>query len=111
MTYSKTISTMKKDGALISYWMSFPENERFPLGIGVTAYSLEDAFALVQQQGIEWPAQASRIDVRRGITVHDLDQSNVVPNIGPMQLRGVWYPVMNIGYGAPRDRLFNTFER
>lgn len=93
---------MDENTALDTYWISFPNDPGCPFGIGVTARSYEDAFDLIRQQGIDgWYAHACEINIRRGIRIADLPQSNVVPNIGPMQFRGVWYPATNIGWGAP----------
>jgi len=36
-----------------------------------------------------------------GVTVDEIDQSNVRPNAGPLIVRGIWYPCLNIGFGAP----------
>lgn len=72
------------------------------MGIGVTAYSESDANELLRARGIdEWFVGAKEISVHKGVRIQDLDQRHVVPNIGPMQFRGIWFPCMNIGYGAP----------
>jgi hypothetical protein len=92
---------MRHDQALKVYWLTFPEDPKLPFGVGITAYSHEDAFALLAGQNIDWHLRAKRIAIREGVTVHDLDQHHVVPNMGPMQFRGVWYPCSNIGFGAP----------
>ena len=57
--------------------------------------------------GIAAPLKSRLI---KGIRIEDLDQKNIVPNIGPMQLRGVWYPAANIGYGAPRDTVYKPMK-
>lgn len=101
---------MKKSEALKTYWYSFPSDTRLPLGIGVTAYSRSDADELIQQQGITWHQKAKEINVVENVTIADLDQSNIVPNIGPMQFRGVWYPCQNIGYGAPESDEFKPIK-
>ena len=96
---------MQSEAELETYWVTWPGSveNRGLMGIGVTAYSREDAFALIAQFGVISPAQLEDADVhvREGVTVADLDQNHVVPGIGPLQFRGVWYPCMNIGYGAP----------
>ena len=86
---------------LQSYWLKFPENETFPVGFGVTVYSLADAYALLEANGYEFHKQATRIGVREGITVAELEFSHVRQNMGPIVTRGVWYPALNIGFGAP----------
>ncbi|MEM7401395.1 MAG: hypothetical protein AAF304_05535 [Pseudomonadota bacterium] len=103
---------MKKNEDLTTYWITFPNDTdmSLPLGIGVTAYSLEDAMELIEQQGITWHKEASEINIKEGVTISDLDERNIVPNIGPMQFRGVWCPCQNIGYGAPEDNEFNPIK-
>jgi|CXWL01.1.fsa_nt_gi hypothetical protein len=89
---------------LETYWVHFPDNPNMPFGIGVTASSEADAFALIRERGIDaWFAGAEVVKVIKGVRVWDLDQTNVVPNIGPMQFRGVWYPFQNVGWSAPKD--------
>lgn len=93
---------MHPDYALETYWFSFPKDPHLPMGIGVTAYSESDANMLLCVHGIdEWFVGAKEVSVCKGVRIQDLDQGHVVPNIGPMQFRGVWYPCMNVGYGAP----------
>jgi hypothetical protein len=95
---------MRAVDLLETFWFTFPQDPWLPFGIGgVTAYSEADARAMLEERGVSaWFTEAKEILVRRGVRIQDLDQSNVVPNIGPMHLRGVWYPCMNIGFGAPR---------
>ena len=93
------------------FWISFPMDSNLPLGIGVTAYTEADAHKLLLERGISaWFRNALQIVIQVGVRVHDLDQRNVVPNIGPMQLRGVWYPCMNIGFGAPKSCEYRSFQ-
>lgn len=84
------------DSPLIPYWI-VPPNKRGPLGFGVTAYSLNDAFQIIRTAGYELPADKNTILVREGITVSDLDQPHVVKNMGPIVVRGMWYPFVKIG--------------
>ena len=102
---------MIENSKLDTYWISFQKDSNLPFGIGVTALSEEDAFALIRDQGIDaWFEGAKEVLVVKGVRIHDLDQSNVVPNIGPMQLRGVWYPANNICWGAPRYAEFKRLS-
>ena len=103
---------MKPNNKLECYWISFPRDSNLVLGVGVTAFSEDDAFRLIEEQGIhEWYQGASEIKVERGVRIQDLDQNHVVPNMGPMQLRGVWYPAANIGFGAPRGPYYKPLNR
>ncbi len=102
---------MRPDPRLETYWIDFPDDPALMGGIGVTAYSEEDAFSLIQDQGLDQSyAGAKRIRVTKGLRITDLDQTNIVPNIGPMQLRGVWYPAANTGFGAPQDTAYKPLK-
>ncbi len=106
------MNKMKPNKNLESYWISFPKDSNLVLGIGVTAFSEDDAFNIIEERCLdEWYEGASEIKVETGIRIEDLDAKNIVPNIGPMQLRGVWYPARNIGYGAPKDTAYKAFKK
>jgi hypothetical protein len=88
---------------LDTFWFSFPQDPHLPFDIGVTAFSEADARALLQERGVaEWFSEAKEVVIKQGVRIEDLDQSNVRPNVGPLHLRGLWYPCMNVGFGAPR---------
>jgi hypothetical protein len=64
-------------------------------GYGVTGYSLKDAEDLLREFG--YPASGdSFIEVVENVDVQTLDQSHVVPNIGPVNFRGIWFPRHNV---------------
>ena len=67
--------------------------------MGVTARSLEDALWLLEERGYFFH-KSGPVDVRENITVTELDQNHVVPNMGPIVFRGIWYPCLNVGLGA-----------
>jgi len=69
------------------FWFSVPH----ALGIGVTAYSLSEARQLAEEVAKEmgWAEPGS---VLEDVDVRDLDQGHVIPNMGPPNLRGVWFP-------------------
>lgn len=98
---------MQATRALETFWIEYTQDENFVLGIGVTAFSQDDAFLLIKECGIDhWFDRAREMKVTSDVRIEDLDQKNVVPNIGPLQLRGDWYPCMNIGFGAPKGDQF-----
>jgi len=101
---------MQLNKQLDTFWFTFPDNIELPMGIGVTASSEEDALFLIEREGIDWHKHASKVEIRKGISISDLDQGNVVPNIGPIQFRGVWYPCQNIGYGAPKENEYKPIK-
>jgi hypothetical protein len=54
------------------------------------------------EQGYDVHLRATEMSVGEDVSIDDIDQSNVRPNMGPMIVRGVWYPCLNIGFGGPR---------
>ena len=85
---------MKPLHLLTVYWFDVPGI----LGFGVTAYSLEDARFLLEAEGyLVDPAW----NVIEDVSLLDLDQGHVIPNVGPPCLRGVWYPCCNVGWSTP----------
>jgi hypothetical protein len=86
-----------KNPLLDTFWITFPEGATAPMGIGVTAFSLEDAFALLDDFGIDLHRRVKPIKVRKGISLRDLP-SWVGPNSGQLILRGLWAPCFNIGF-------------
>ena len=103
---------MQLTESLETFWFSFPLDPQLPFGIGVTAHSEPEARALLEERGVAtWFSEAKEIRVIRGVRVSDLDQRNVAPNIGPIQFRGVWYPSMNVGFGAPVAAEFKPFPQ
>ena len=81
---------------MTAYWISFPEDENFPIGFGVTGHSLDDAYALLESRGFEFHLEAKVVHVAENIRPDDLDYKHVVLNSGPIVTRGVWYPFMNV---------------
>jgi hypothetical protein len=90
---------MKSERAgLIAYWFVPKEERGAPFGIGVTAFDLDDARRLISEQG--WNIVIEDATVTENVAFEDLDQKHVPPNMGVMVMRGVWYPCLNIGWGA-----------
>jgi hypothetical protein len=67
------------------------------LGFGVTAYSVDDAKRLIDDaaRSLGWDYEV--LGIVEDVDVRDLDQGDVIPNMGPPNLRGVWYPYLNLG--------------
>jgi hypothetical protein len=72
------------------YWFDTKGKEH--LGFGVTAYSVEDAKVLVDEAAKRLGLSAQVVEVVEDVDVRDLDQNHVVPNMGPPNFRGVWFP-------------------
>ena len=65
-------------------------------GIGVTAASELEARGLAEPVRTAYFAETSIVDAIWDVDLSTLDQNHVVPNLGPVVLRGVWYPRLNI---------------
>lgn len=65
----------------------------FALGCGVTAFSRQDAEKAIQRELLgrnhDLPPIATVIE---DVDVSKLDGDHVLPNAGPPNVRGVWFP-------------------
>ena len=59
-------------------------------GIGVTAYSVDDAKELINDSEI--CSKSNLVSVTEDVDVRSLDQGHVIPNMGPPNFRGIWFP-------------------
>ena len=65
------------------------------LGYGVTAKSQIDAEELLKRHGYPLPSERV-VSVVAGVKLAALDKEEVLPNVGPLAVRGVWFPCRNI---------------
>lgn len=88
---------------LCRYWFTFePEPGRtlpfgLGLGCGVTAHDRSDAEVLISERvfrGSELPPVGMVVE---NVDVSTLDEGHVLPNIGDVTRRGIWFP---LGFGA-----------
>ena len=79
---------MPKSSSLRRFWFPIPGHS----GIGVTANSRADAEALAAEAAAQmrWPFVVA--GVIEDVDVRDLDQKHVVPNMGVVSWRGIWFP-------------------
>ena len=84
-------SKIESQQMLIPYW--FKTN--VGLGYGVTAASQDEAVKLLRHFGYPRPGEEITA-VLPGVEFSALDQNHVVPNAGPIAVRGVWFPRHNI---------------
>ncbi len=83
---------------LIAYWIVSPLPHA-PLGFGVTAWSPTDALEIICafDYGRFLPDDLNTIRVTANVGIADLDQRHVVPHMGPIVNRGMWYPFVAVG--------------
>jgi hypothetical protein len=79
---------------LVAYWITRPGTGR---PIGVTGHSLSDALRIAKNAGYEIPES---INVADNVRPQDLDPRHILPNAGPLIVRGVWYPRTSVGAGT-----------
>ncbi len=73
------------------FW--FPATNHF--GVGVTALSEAEARDQAREVAVRFGWQLSG-QVVADVDVRDLDQRHVIPNMGPPNVRGIWYPNLNM---------------
>ena len=84
---------------LIRYWFEFGLSleDRHPsgvlLGCGVTAYSYEDAIALLKDRVFTDQPVPKITRIVENIDVSSLDENHVLPNIETPIYRGIWFPL------------------
>ena len=80
---------------LTRYWFEFEKIDRptpANFGCGVTAYDYADAVSLLKQIVFEGEPLPAIIRVTPDVDVSKLENRHVLPNIGPVYRRGVWWP-------------------
>jgi hypothetical protein len=77
------------------YWFVF-ETSTIPsllnLGCGVTARDLADALELVKARVFSGMAMPRIVGVIEDVPVASLEPRHVLPTMGPVADRGVWFP-------------------
>ena len=83
---------------LTAFWI-VPPSPHGPLGFGITARSLTDALRILRALGYEryLPDDLRTLRVTEGVTVAELDRLHVIANMGPIVIRGMWYPFVAVG--------------
>lgn len=86
------MSPLDGNSLLHRYWFKTKQHP----GFGVTAYSIEDARRLVDDAARRIGSNCEVVEIVEDIDVRELDQEHVIPNMGPPNLRGVWFPFLNL---------------
>jgi len=81
-----------KNPSLRRFWFELSRG----LGVGVTANTRLEAESLARDACLQsgWAFELSGLI--EDVDVNDLDQNHVVPNMGPPNFKGVWFPRLNI---------------
>lgn len=70
------------------YWIK--TDQPMTRGYGVTARSTEDALELLR---VGIPGEYAIIEIMSVDNIELLDQGHVVPNMGNILRRGIWFPI------------------
>src|SRR5689334_11095195 len=86
---------------LTAYWIKSPIPHS-PLGFGITAHSRAEALAIIRAMGYGdfLVDDLTALQITEGIVVSDLNEPHVVANMGPIVVRGMWYPFVALGMPA-----------
>ena len=98
MLMREHIKLAMNESLLTAFWITFPKDTNFPIGLGVTAHGIDDAYCLLEERGYEFHKTAKDVVIKENVKVGDLDYSHIVQNMGPIVVRGVWYPCQNVGW-------------
>ena len=84
--------------SLHRYWFSLgnpPKYSSLGFGCGITAFNHQDAVEILNSKVFaKLEGQAPTIDsVIEDVDVNGLDQGHVIPNMGMVLVRGVWFPL------------------
>ncbi len=94
----RKVHTMS-ESALTAFWIEGPDR-RGPLGYGVTAFSFADALEIVRRACYQLPEDSSTLRVRADIRPGDIEHRFVREHMGPIAVRGMWYPFIDVGFGS-----------
>lgn len=78
------------------FWFSFkdpPDFNPLNIGCGVTAYDVDDAINILNLCVFPMSGVLVIESVEENIDVQRLDKHHVMPNIGLVSSRGVWFPL------------------
>lgn len=77
------------------YFIEFEVDERTMTmsRFGVTAMNLEDALEILSSSVFGNAMLPPIKNIVEDVNIEDLDQNHVVPNIGSVFTRGIWFPM------------------
>ncbi len=81
---------------LTRFWFRFeslPQHSALSLGCGVTAYNYDDAIALLSERVFGTQCSSSISECIEDLNVSTLDAKHVLPNMGNVLIRGIWFPL------------------
>ena len=82
------------------FWITFEQVESGPpgLGCGVTAHDVDDAISLIKAEYTQCAGHLAVRSVTADVDVSTLDAKHILPNIGNVFRRGMWWPRSEAAY-------------
>ena len=95
---SKQRGIPMNSGLLTAYWV-VPPGRYGPLGFGVTAHTFDDALEIIRSLGYGdyLPMDLGELRVIQRIRYRDVPNDHVRNHMGPIVVRGLWYPFRRVG--------------
>lgn len=83
---------------LTPFWI-VPPGRHGPLGFGVTAHGLDDALRIIRESRFAdyLPSDPGSLRIVEGVRYDDLEEDHVRAHMGPIVVRGLWYPFLRVG--------------
>jgi hypothetical protein len=78
------------------FWFEFERtlaHTPFGLGCGFTAFDREDALAILRERVGACEDIGKVVRCEEDVDVSTLDEKHVLPNMGSVLVRGVWFPL------------------
>jgi hypothetical protein len=79
------------------FWFQFDMSNDLPpgvrMGCGITAYDREDALRLLRERVFLETTIPRPLDIVEDVVISSLDAGHVLPNMGDVTIRGVWFPL------------------
>ena len=79
------------------FWLQFADATMVPpgmhFGCGITAYDQSDAMQIFADRVVISHPDLAIASVRRVLSIDELEQGHVRPNMGNFLIRGIWFPL------------------
>jgi hypothetical protein len=89
------LGSFENKDLLHRYWFEFETRvDYFGAWFGVTAYNYDDAISVLNKWVFNGKTMPPLKKMAEDVNVESLDAGHVLPNIGVVAVRGIWYPRM-----------------
>ena len=85
------------------YWFILSPQDKYGVdNIGVTAFTLIEAKGIIKNafSKVNWKhiseIEIDKAEVIENINIELLDKSHIIPNMGVVTFKGVWFPCLNL---------------